>query len=213
MVTFAGNDLACVRGDRLVFEQISFQMQEGAALVLVGRNGAGKSSLLRIMAGLLAPASGTMTWNGSVIANDREAHTQRLCYVGHADALKPSFNALENLEFWASLGGRRHDAHERCLAALSEFGIAQLAQVPGRYLSAGQKRRLALCRLLVSPARLWLLDEPRTALDVDAAARLDAVIAKHRREGGMVAIALHGAQWPADARRLSLDPADAVPPC
>lgn len=204
---FAASALACVRGERAVFAGLSFALAPGGALMLVGANGAGKSSLLRLMAGLLKPAAGRLTWDGADIALDAEAHRRRLRYVGHADAIKAALSVEENLRTWAVLWGGPDGTPPRIAAALDAFGIGRLRDVPGRYLSAGQRRRLALARLLVAPARLWLLDEPRTALDADAMDRLDRVVARHRQQGGLVVMALHGGERPPGATVLDLSEA------
>lgn len=204
MTTFSGRELACIRGGRGVFARLAFQVAAGGALVLTGPNGSGKSSLLRLLAGLLRPVAGTLAWDGATVSDDPEAHRARLHYVGHADAIKPALTAAENLGFWVRYRNAGGDAAARTRTALSAFGIGELADVPGRYLSAGQKRRLALARVLSAPAPLWLLDEPKTALDADAAARLDAVIAGHRASGGMVVVAMHGGRLPDGADTLDL---------
>ena len=192
--------MACIRGERPVFSGVSFRLERGGALALVGPNGAGKSSLLRILAGLLKPAGGTLGWEGSPVDEDGAAHRQRLHYVGHLDAVKPTLTAAENLDGWARFRGAVRAAPD----ALAALGIADLADVPGRYLSAGQKRRLALARVLATPAPLWLLDEPTVTLDADAAARVDAMIAAHRAGGGMAIVATHGEIALDGARRLDL---------
>ena len=192
--------MACIRGERPVFSGVSFRLERGGALALVGPNGAGKSSLLRILAGLLKPAGGTLGWEGSPVDEDWAAHRQRLHYVGHLDAVKPTLTAAENLDGWARFRGAARAAPD----ALAALGIADLADVPGRYLSAGQKRRLALARVLATPAPLWLLDEPTVTLDADAAARVDAMIAAHRAGGGMAIVATHGEIALDSARRLDL---------
>jgi heme exporter protein A len=188
---FTGEQLACVRGERPIFAGLSFALAAGDALVLAGDNGSGKSSLLRMMAGLLAPAAGRLAWDGNDIAADPAAHRTRLHYLGHADAVKPTLTVAENAAFWGRFRGDGGSA-AAVAAALDAFGIARLADLPGRFLSAGQRRRTALARLVVSAAPLWLLDEPKTALDAAAAAALDAAIAGHRRGGGMVVMAQHG---------------------
>jgi heme ABC exporter ATP-binding subunit CcmA len=204
MAEFSGEGLVCVRGERMVFAGLSFRLTSGGALVLVGPNGAGKSSLLRIMASLLPPAQGLLAWDGAPVADDPEAHRRRVRYVAHADAVKPALTVAENLRTWAVLWGGAVGAEERGGEALTVLGIDRLADLPGRYLSAGQKRRLALARLLVAPSSLWLLDEPRTGLDADAEHRLDRAIRRHRDAGGMVVMALHGGARPADAHTLDL---------
>jgi len=204
MAEFSGDTLACERGERLVFSGLSFRLAAGDALVLTGANGAGKSSLLRIMAGLLPLAAGRLCWDGCDIARDPDAQRGRVRYVGHADAVKPALSAAENLRTWAVLWGGPGTADERVDRALDAFGIDRLADVPGRYLSAGQRRRLALARLLVAPSAIWLLDEPRTSLDADAVTLLDEAIARHRAAGGLVVVALHGEGRPAAAQVLHL---------
>jgi heme exporter protein A len=204
MAEFSAEDLVCVRGERTIFVGVSFRLASGGVLVLAGPNGAGKSSLLRMMAGLLPPADGLLAWDGALVTDDPEAHRRRLRYIAHAEAVKPALTVAENLLAWSVLWGGSAGAEKRVGAALDAFGIGRLADLPGRYLSAGQKRRLALARLLVSPAPLWLLDEPRTGLDADAERRLDHVIRRHRDGGGMVVMALHGGERPEDARTLEL---------
>jgi heme exporter protein A len=204
---FAGLDLVCERGGRIVFAHLSFSFASGDVLVLTGRNGTGKSSLLRMMAGLLPPAAGTLQWNNEDVGGDPLAHHGRLRFVAHTDALKPALSVLENLRLWAALSrppGDKTSLSECCHAALDRMGMAKYASVPARYLSAGQRRRLALARLFVAPARLWLLDEPRTALDSDGVARLDTAIDAQRSAGGMICMALHGAPWPVGARFLDV---------
>ncbi len=188
MPLFEGTDLDCVRGERLVFEGVRFALDAGGALVLTGANGSGKSTLLRLMAGLLRPARGLIRWDGSDIADGPGSFAAAVQYVGHADAIKPALGVAENVAFWASLRGA---PATNVAGALDAFGIAHLARLPARYLSAGQRRRTNLARLLASPARLWLLDEPTTALDADSAARLARVIARHRAGGGMVVVSTH----------------------
>jgi len=191
--------VACIRGERPVFSGVSFRLERGGALALVGPNGAGKSSLLRILAGLLKPASGTLEWDDAPI-DDWAAHRERLHYVGHLDAVKPTLTVAENLDGWARFRGSARAAPE----ALAALGIEDLTDVPGRYLSAGQKRRLALARVLATPAPLWLLDEPTVTLDTDATARVDAMIAAHRAGGGIVIVASHGEIGLDGAQRFDL---------
>ena len=192
--------MACIRGERPVFSGVSFRLARGGALTLVGPNGAGKSSLLRILCGLLRPAGGTLTWEGAAVDEDWSAHRQRLHYVGHLDAVKSTLTAAENLRDWARLRGEARGAP----GALEALGIEDLADVPGRFLSAGQRRRLALARLVATPAPLWLLDEPTVTLDAEASARVAAMIAAHRADGGMTIVATHGEIALDGAARLDL---------
>jgi heme exporter protein A len=184
---FTGHDLSCIRAERLIFTGLDFDLAGGGALKLTGPNGSGKSSLLRLMAGLLPAASGTLAWRGCDPADEPEAFRAALRYLGHQDAVKPALTVAENLDFWAGLQGGQGGA----AAALDAFGLATLAPVPARFLSAGQRRRLALARLVAAPGRLWLLDEPTVGLDRPSVAALEAVIARHRAAGGMVVVATH----------------------
>src|SRR5579871_1261285 len=155
--TFAGNGLACVRGERLVFRGLGFALAPGDVLVLGGPNGSGKSSLLRLMAGLLPPAAGTLTWDGNPVDADREAQRARVGYLGHLDALKPTLTVGESLALHARLRGGRAELGAALANALEALGVGGLIDSPCRLLSAGQRRRVALARLLAAPAPLWLL--------------------------------------------------------
>lgn len=186
---FSGNDLVCVRGEKTVFEHLSFSIGDGDALVLRGPNGSGKSSLLRVMAGLLQVESGALLWNGLDVTQDLHLHRTGLHYVGHQSALKPLLTVTENLAYAAAI----RSADTSCPDALEAFALANLAELPVRLLSAGQRRRLALARLVASQAPLWLLDEPTASLDDEAVAMLQSVISSHRAGGGIVVLAVHGA--------------------
>ncbi len=199
-------DLACRRGARLVFAGVSFRLPAGGALVLTGANGSGKSSLLRLVGGLLAPARGRLLWGAAPVAADIAEHHARLHYVGHQDAVKPVMTPREILRFWAALRGLDLPAAAPALRdALAAFALDAVADWPCRWLSAGQRRRLALARLLATPAPLWLLDEPTSALDDDGQDRLEQVIAAHRAAGGRVLLATHAAIALDDAAGLALD--------
>ena len=199
-------NLACRRGGRIVFVGVSFVLSPGGALVLTGANGSGKSSLLRLAAGLLVPAAGRLTWDTASILDDAAAHHARLHYVGHQDALKPALTPREMLTFWAALhGARRRRAAPTVDRALAMFALEAVADWPCRWLSAGQRRKAALARLLATPAPLWLLDEPTSALDADGRARLERVIADHRAAGGLAMVATHEPVALPDAAGLVLD--------
>ena len=204
MTVFSGADLACIRSERIVFARLAFQVKAGGALLLVGPNGSGKSSLLRVMAGLLKPAAGTLAWDDDDVADDKDAHGSRLHYVGHHDAVKPVLTVAENVRFWAGLWGG-DDVGRRVDDALDAFQIGHLADIPGRFLSAGQKRRVNLARIIAAPAPLWLLDEPTTALDADAISSLESAIRAHRETGGMVITSTHTDIGLDDAQMLNLD--------
>jgi len=177
--------LAALRGETLVFGGLSFAVPAGGALLLAGPNGAGKSTLLRLLAGLLPPASGRLLWHGEDALADPAAHAGRVAFLGHRDAVKPGLTARENLRFAARLAGFDPDA------ALASVALDGLANLPARMLSAGQTRRLALARVVLSPAPLWLLDEPTLGLDAAAVERLGGLLAAHRARGGIVIAATH----------------------
>ena len=179
-------ELACLRGERIVFAGVSFRVAPGAALLLTGANGAGKSSLLRLLAGLLPLAAGALLWEGADALADRAEHARRLRFLSPQDALKPALTARESLAFAARLQGG--GGVETALEAL---GLLSLADLPVRLLSTGQRRRLALARLALAPAPLWLLDEPTLGLDAASVSRLGALLARHRGRGGAVVAATH----------------------
>jgi heme exporter protein A len=198
--------LACRRGERLVFARLSFRLPAGGALVLHGANGSGKSSLLRLLAGLSPPSAGRLAWGGASLADDLPAHRARLHYLGHLDAIKSALGVCETLRFWAALRGLKLPCDDpRLAAALAAFALDAVADWPCRWLSAGQRRRLALARLLVAPAALWLLDEPAGALDRSSLTRLEQAIAAHRAEGGRVVVATHVPLAIAAAAALDLE--------
>lgn len=177
--------LAAFRGERPVFRDLDFVVEAGGALLLTGPNGSGKSTLLRLLAGLLRPTAGTLTWDGADALADLPMHARRVAYVGHQDAVKPGLTAAENLRFAARLsGGKVRDA-------LAAVGLEELADLPARMLSAGQRRRLALARLVLSQAPLWLLDEPTLGLDAVSVERFGTMLDAHRAANGMVIAATH----------------------
>src|SRR3954463_6738128 len=163
-IMLEARDLACLRGERVVLAGLSFRLEPGGALLLVGAHGAGKSPLLRLLAGLLRPEAGLLLWDGADALADRAAHAARLRYLSHQDALKPALTARENLGFFAQLWSGKAWGGE-VEAALAALDLLPLAELPARVLSSGQKRRLALARLALGTAPLWLLDEPTVGLD------------------------------------------------
>lgn len=179
------DNIAVLRGGRLVLDGVNLVLAAGGALLLRGPNGAGKSTLLRCLAGLRRPDAGIITWNGQDIFADRETHATRIGWASHADATKPGLSARENLDFAAQTQGGD------IVTALESVGLADRAALPARMLSAGQKKRLALARLLLGRRPLWLLDEPTNGLDAATVARLGALIESHRAEGGMLIAATH----------------------
>ncbi|MDB5569107.1 MAG: ccmA [Hyphomicrobiales bacterium] len=185
-------NLALARGGRRLTDDLSFEVRSGEALVVTGPNGAGKSTLLRALAGLLAPVSGRISFTApGVSADDPPA----LCahYLGHSDALKSALTARENLAFWSAAlrVGTAGPGGLSPLEALEQVDLQHGADLPVGWLSAGQKRRVALARLFVARRPLWILDEPATALDGGSQLRLAAAMARHRAEGGLVVAATH----------------------
>ncbi len=185
-----------------MFQRLDCHLPAAGALLLSGPNGSGKSSLLRILATLLVPAGGRLTWDGVPVTGDLAGYRALIHYVGHLDGVKPALNPREVLLFWAALRGTAHPAID---AALAAFALDRVADWPCRWLSAGQRRRLALARLIAAPAPVWLLDEPTAALDSDGEARLVAAITAHRAAGGRVVLATHQPIAIEDAATLALD--------
>jgi len=193
-------DLVVLRGDRLVLAGVALSLRPGGALLLTGPNGAGKSTLLRVLAGLCPFEGGTVAWDGGDAFADPAAHAGRVAYLGHQDALKPGLSLAENLRLAARIGGGAMEA------ALETYGLAPLSHLPARLLSAGQKRRAALARVLLLRAPLWLLDEPSLGLDAQAVALLGVALADHRATGGMVVATTHVPLPLPDAATLGLEP-------
>jgi heme exporter protein A len=195
----SAHDLTCNRGGRPVFQDLSFSLAGGEALLVTGRNGAGKSSLLRLIAGLLRPSGGRIVLDGGMAEAGigEQAH-----YLGHQDAVKPSLTVAENLQFWARFLGGNSVA-----AALEAMDLARLASLPAAYLSAGQRRRLSLARLVAVKRPLWLLDEPTSSLDSAAQARLADLMRRHLAGGGLIVAAAHGPIGLKRARELKMEPA------
>jgi heme exporter protein A len=189
------HDLACARGTRTLFRALSFDVAAGQVLRVEGANGAGKTSLLRLLAGLALPSAGEVRWCAAPIAAQREQYARELLYLGHVSALKDDLTPLENLRVMAQLHG--DPADEATLrAALERWGLAAVWRLPARLLSAGQRRRAALARLALTRARLWILDEPFNALDSAACEHLSRCIEQHVQQGGLTVITSHQALPP-----------------
>jgi len=191
-----GEGLAAFRGERLVLRDVALRVPAGGALVLTGPNGAGKSTLLRLLAGLVRAANGRLLWQGQDTLADLAQHGRRVAYLGHLDAIKPGLTTAENLRLWGDAVAVRD--------ALTEAGLADLAELPARMLSAGQRRRLALARLGLRAAPVWLLDEPTLGLDAAAIGRFGGQLAAHRAGGGVVVAATHVDLPLPDAATLTL---------
>jgi heme exporter protein A len=199
-------ELACRRGGRDVFAGVSFSVASGEVLTVSGRNGAGKSSLLRTIVGLLRIAEGRLTLadGDPELSIAEQAH-----YLGHQDALKPSLSVAENLRFWAGFfGASSADVH----APLEAVGLNAVADLPAAYLSAGQRRRLSIARLIVVTRPIWLLDEPMSTLDASAQERLATMMRAHLAGGGLIVAATHGPIGLGDAQELRLDDLVPLPP-
>lgn len=185
------SNIACIRGDRKLFGNVSFKLEAGGLLHVAGTNGSGKTSLLRILCGLGAADEGEVCWRGEPIRVLREAYWREVVYMGHANALKDDLSATENLQIACMLAGRAVTS-AAAHAALVSFGLAACAHLPARALSQGQKRRSALARLaLATQARLWILDEPFSALDVAAVSHLEKLVLDYVYGGGSVIFTTH----------------------
>ena len=199
-------NLGCLRGGREVLRDVNLSLASGEALLVTGHNGAGKSTLLRLLAGLLRPSAGRIGLDGGSADADigEQAH-----YLGHQDALKPSLSVAENLAFWIACYGGTGDG----AVALETLGLGALADLPAAYLSAGQRRRLSLARLVAIARPLWLLDEPTAALDSNAQAQLTQIMRTHLAGGGLIVAATHAPIGLDDNRILQIGPpaADAPP--
>lgn len=194
----SADNLTCVRGGRTVFSGLSFRLGGSEALLVTGRNGAGKSSLLRVIAGLVHLSAGRLALDGGETDADiaEQAH-----YLGHQDAMKPSLSVAENLQFWATYLGAGSAGIAQALDAVD---LAGLAALPAAYLSAGQRRRLSIARLVAAPRPIWLLDEPTSALDAASQKRLAELMRGHLAGGGMIIAATHGAIGLDTARELKM---------
>ncbi|MEW6647376.1 MAG: cytochrome c biogenesis heme-transporting ATPase CcmA [Pseudomonadota bacterium] len=191
-VALTAEGLACRRAERILFQDISFALHPGEVLQVEGHNGCGKTTLLRVLCGLTRPAAGRICWAGEDIRDNYAAYAGELNYVGHHAGIKEELTPLENLTFAAALGGSAGSVVPE--QALQRIGLPFACEdLPCRKLSAGQRRRVALARLLLVPGRLWILDEPFTALDVAGRALVEALLREHAAQGGMAVVTSHHA--------------------
>lgn len=193
-------NLGCVRQERQIFSGVSLSVSEGECVWVRGKNGAGKSSLLRIVADLLKSSSGKITWHGKDIHEDPDEFHHQFQYIGHQEALKSVLTVRENLDFWCDYVGS-----DRTETALSAFQLSDLADFQVRILSAGQKKRSNLARLLACPAPLWILDEPVSSLDTHHIELFKSILVDHLKNGGMALLATHQDLQLAQIREFNLD--------
>ena len=184
------NNLQCIRGDRELFSHLSFQLDRSQLMMLEGKNGSGKTTLLRALCGLYLPDEGEIRWKGLPIAEQDEAYRQALFYLGHLNAIKSDLTVIENLRLNTQLMGYS-PSDDALIEALDTIGLYAFEDYPCNHLSQGQKRRVALARLLVNQATLWVLDEPFVALDTAAVTLLQSILAQHVEKGGMVILTTH----------------------
>ncbi len=184
------SDLGCARGDHRLFAGLNFSLSPGELMQVQGPNGSGKTTLLRTLCGLALPEAGDIRWRGRNVREVREEYLAELAYLGHHNAIKDELNALENLRINAGLAGAAVD-EKRAVDTLRRMGLGKKVLLPVKVLSQGQRRRVALARLLVTEAPLWILDEPLTALDVGAVDLMQELIGEHLAKGGMVMFTTH----------------------
>ena len=191
---FEALDLSCVRDERTLFSGLSFTIEPGEMVQIEGRNGAGKTSLLRILAGLSSPDAGEVRWQGVSTRRQRDIFHQQLLYLGHQPGVKSVLTAFENLAFYLSVNGptvKGNASAEAIYQALENVGLLGYEDVTVAQMSAGQQRRVALARLWLSNAPLWILDEPLTAIDKQGVATLITLFEQHTQQGGMVLLTTH----------------------
>jgi heme exporter protein A len=182
-------NVACVRGDRPLFSGLSFTLEPGDLLHVIGPNGRGKTTLLRTVCGLTRPAEGEIRWDGTPIRTAGESYLSELLFVGHLNGIQYELTPVENLQALACFSGTAD--RDRCIDALTRMGLAAYRDFPAKILSQGQKRRLALARLLVLRRKLWVLDEPLSALDVATTEMMTELFAEHLEADGMILLTSH----------------------
>lgn len=197
-----GAGLCCIRQDRVLFEQLDVRVHASELVQIAGKNGAGKSSLLRILAALVAPDDGALHYRQQPLTSVSSEYAANLCYIGHQSGIHEQLTALENLSFWRSASGIAKDDD---FALLARLGLAGLEDIPCRMLSAGQQRRVSLARLWFTRRQLWILDEPFTALDQTAIAMLQQHFAGHLQQGGAIVLTTHQNLSMAFSRQTTLE--------
>ena len=200
--------MSCARGGRLLFSNVNFVLNPGDFLQLTGANGSGKTSLLRILCGLLMPESGAVLWNGAPIRSFGEEYGEIINYLGHRNAVKEELNSIENLRIANGLWGAELETTEAQIA-LARVGLAGREHLPARFLSEGQRRRCAIARLITRSSPLWLLDEVLASLDHVATTLIESIIGEHLNAGGMAIVATHQELRisASSLKRLELEPA------
>jgi heme exporter protein A len=183
------SQLECIRDDRVLFENLSFQLNAGELIQIEGHNGSGKTSLLRILCGLSLPESGQIFWQNQDIEQDKTAYWEHLSYIGHAPGVKGELTPIENLQMAKAIASRPTSVSLE--SVLEQVGLYGFEDVPTRTLSAGQQRRVALARLLTNDVQLWILDEPFTALDKKAIQMVERLLDQHAQRGGMAIVTSH----------------------
>lgn len=186
----SAHELACERGERLLFKNLDIELGNGEALLVRGGNGHGKTSLLRILCGLSVPAAGVVRWRGEPISRAHEQYGREMAYLGHANGIKDDLTPVENLRLAAALGGRALEL-DAAVSALEKVGLSRCLDIPARVLSFGQRRRVALAGLMTAGALLWILDEPLTGLDVHGVAMVEQMIRDHVLAGGLAIMTTH----------------------
>ncbi|TCV89509.1 cytochrome c biogenesis heme-transporting ATPase CcmA [Sulfurirhabdus autotrophica] len=182
--------LQCVRGDRELFNNLNFALGSGEMLLVSGSNGTGKTSLLRLLCGLAQPATGEVHWQGENIQDQRSEYCHSMAYLGHHNGVKEELSPLENLSFAATVAGVVAP-EDKIGEVLNRVGLCGCEELPAKMLSQGQRRRIALARLLLAESRLWILDEPLAALDVQAVALVEEMLSEHLTGGGLVVLTTH----------------------
>ncbi|MBU3594023.1 cytochrome c biogenesis heme-transporting ATPase CcmA [Polynucleobacter sp. 71A-WALBACH] len=190
VATLEARGIACVRGERELFSGLNFQISKGQCLHIRGENGVGKTSLLRLLTGLASPESGEILWNSRSIKKEASEYRSKLLFLGHRDALKEDLSALENLRMYAAIDGITLSEQDT-FSSLWRFGLKGREDLPVNCLSAGQKKRVLMARMLTRRAQVWILDEPFNALDTHAVQELQALIAEHLEDDGLVVLTSH----------------------